>query len=135
MFRTAAVLDTNVFVAGAFNEGSDSRKIVDAIRRGDLILVWSEATKEETLKVVNEIPPISDRDFAELFTEDGRYEGPTREDRFKQVPDPTDRKFAAVAEATGVAVVSSDSDLLESRRSTNITIDTPTEFVDRIGIF
>ena len=135
MFRPGVVLDTNVFVGGGFNEGSASRRIVDAVRDGNLILVWSDATRDETLKVVNSIPPLEDRDFESLFTDEGHYDGPTRPDRFQQVPDPSDRKFAALAEAAGVPLVSADDDLLSSRRSTNITIDTPTEFVDRLGLF
>jgi hypothetical protein len=97
MFTPPVILDTNVFVGSGFNQNSASRKIIDAIELKDLVLVWNEATRGETLAVLDKIPPLSREDVEVLFREEGRYEGPTWPERFEQVDDVTDRKFHVYA--------------------------------------
>jgi hypothetical protein len=97
--------------------------------------VWNEATRQETLAVLEKIPPLSRADVEGLFGEEGRFDGPTWPERFEAVEDVTDRKFAALGEATGVAVVSSDGDLLGPRGGLGIAIYTPSEFVECSGLF
>lgn len=135
MFVPPVILDTNIFVGAGFNAESNARRITEAVEHGDLLLVWSDATRAESLKVVSSIPPLPDGVFEAMFTDAGHYDGPTRPDRFQQVPDETDRKFAALAEATGVVLVSNDDDLLANRKQTGVTIHTSSEYVERAGIF
>ncbi len=52
------VLDTNVWVAAGFNPDSSAAQIIQAIRDGDLRLVWNEATRRETRQILTQIPPL-----------------------------------------------------------------------------
>jgi predicted nucleic acid-binding protein len=135
MFTPGVVVDTNVFVASGFNEDSHSRQILDAMRAGDLILVWNEATRSETLSVIDQIPPLSSADVEGIFEQRGRWERATEPDTFDRVEDPSDRKFAALAASTGTALVTNDDDLLGPRQHLRVAIYTPREYVERIGEF
>lgn len=135
MFIPPAVIDTNVFVGAAFNPSSHSARITDALHRGELVLVWNRATRSETLRILAQIPPVDEQPFAELFGESGHYTGATSPGRFEAIPDPEDRKFAALADATGTVVVSSDSDLTGVRDRLDIVVRTPSEFVEHSGVF
>jgi predicted nucleic acid-binding protein len=128
MPTSKAILDTNVFVGSGFNSGSASRKLVDAIRSGELVLVWNEETRRETLAVLRKIPPLSHEDVEALFGEEGRWDGETHPEEFELVEDPTDRKFAALAHAAGVPVVTNDDDLLGPREQLPVEVFTPSEF-------
>lgn len=133
MLTPAIVVDTNVFVASGFNADSHSRLILDAVRTGELVLVWNDATRGETEAVVDQIPPLSLEDVEPLFSERGRYEHPTRPDDFTQIQDPSDRKFAALARAAGALLVTNDEDLLGPRQDLRMTVVTPHEYVDNVG--
>lgn len=126
------ILDTNVFVASGFRPGSASARLVDAVRRGMLILVWNEATRREAKRVLDRIPHLSWDDVEPLFCALGRFEGPTRIEDHADIPDVSDRKFAALAAATGAVLVSSDRDLLAGRARSPLTICTPGEVLGRI---
>jgi len=124
----AVVLDTNVFVAAAFNRQSRAARIIDWIRDERLLLVWNEATRRETRAILRKIPPISWEPFSDLFGEDGCFRGIVNPSWFGQVRDPDDRKFAALAYAAGATLITQDDDLLEIRSNVRVTILTPTEF-------
>jgi predicted nucleic acid-binding protein len=123
------VLDTNVFVAAAFNPRSHAARIVETVREGRLRLVWNEATRRETRRILDRIPPISWEPFADLFREEDRHRGRVNPDWFGQVDDPDDRVFGALAYAAGATLVTQDDDLLEVRSNVGVPILTPTEFV------
>lgn len=125
------VVDTNTFVAAGFNPRSHSARILDAVRDGRLTLVWNKATHAETRKVVSKIPPLSWDQFAALFEDTNRYDGDTDEGAFKHVPDRTDRKFAALAQAASATLVTQDDHLLGSRNQADVCIVRPGEFFDR----
>lgn len=116
-YPTPVVLDTNVFVGAGFNPGSASAEMIDAVRTGELRMVWSDETRAETRRIVEKIPPLARAGawaaFAEVFRAEDRVEVTVDEARFADVPDPEDRKFAALAAAAGATLVSSDSDLLD----------------------
>lgn len=135
MFVPPVILDTNVFVGAGFNPDSASAKILEAIEAGHLVLVWNDATRGETLAVLDNIPPLRDRDWSSFFRDRDRYDGPTRPDHFGIIDDPSDRKFAALAEATGVVLVTNDEDLLGPKAHVPVMILQPGEFVDRSGVF
>ncbi len=123
------ILDTNVFVAAGFNRRSYAARIIDEIRNGRLHLVWDEATFRETKRILEKIPPLSWSAFSDLFTEEGRYDGPLDLSRFVYIPDPEDRKFAALAAATGATLISQDDHLLAVRgRDGALRILTSREF-------
>jgi predicted nucleic acid-binding protein len=128
MTKKAVVLDTNIFVAAAFNSDSASARIIDAVRQGRLRMVWSEETRRETEKVLRQIPPISWQTFAALFREDDRYTGALPVEAFDYIPDATDRKFAALAKAEGGVLVTQDNHLLAYRSQGEVRIVTATEF-------
>jgi predicted nucleic acid-binding protein len=65
---------------------------------------------------------------AELFREEDRFDGETHPDKFGYVPDPADRKFAALANAASVPLVTSDRGLLKARGQAPFPILKPSEF-------
>jgi predicted nucleic acid-binding protein len=123
------VLDTNVFVASAFNRQSHAARIIGAVRGGRLRLVWNEATRRETRRILDRIPPISWEPFADLFREENRHQRVVNPGWFGHVNDPEDRKFGALAYAAGATLITQDSDLLADRSNVNVPILTPVEFM------
>ncbi|MEA3377330.1 MAG: PIN domain-containing protein [Chloroflexota bacterium] len=129
--KCAVVLDTNVFVAAGFNPHSASARIIEEIRAGRLTLAWNEETRSESEAVVGRIPPLSWDHFVDLFEEDGRCEDTVRPEEMEYVPDPEDRKFAALARAVDAALITNDDDLLGSREQADVCIVAPDEFFER----
>ena len=128
------ILDTNILVAAGFKRRSGAARIVDAIRRGDCRMVWSDATRRENEAVLRRIPPLDWEEFRGLFTPEGEFSGITALGLFGRIEDAEDRKFAALALATGAIVISSDAHLLSCRDELPITVFTPREFLDRIMV-
>lgn len=122
------VLDTNVFVGAGFNPRSHSAVLLDAVRDGRLRMVWDDATREEIYHVLRRIPGLSWGAVAELFREEDRFDGVTHRDQFDYVLDPSDRKFAALADAASVPLVTSDRGLLNARGQAPFPILKPSEF-------
>ncbi len=123
------VLDTNVFIAAAFKPGSDSARVLEAVRSGRLRLVWSEATRNEAEALLEKIPPISWETVADLFEEGNRWPELLDDSEFSTVPDPDDRKFAALAAASGATLVSLDSHLLDAGLEERCAVRTPSAFL------
>jgi hypothetical protein len=94
-------------------------------------MVWNDATRSETERILRQIPRLAWADCAPLFCAADRFPGETHPDEFDYVPDPADRKFAALADAAGVPLVTSDQDLLQGRVHARGPILTPAEFVLR----
>jgi uncharacterized protein len=126
--RPAVVLDTNVFVAAGFAPLSASARIVDAVRHGRIRMVWNDATRREIEYIVRKIPPLRAHDVARLFRPADRFLRATHPERFADVPDPDDRKFAALAHAAGAVLISSDEHLLRHRDRVPLTVLTPAAF-------
>ena len=117
-----------MFVAAGFNRGSASARILHQVRSGQLRMVWSEQTRRETRAILTRIPPLSWASVADLFREQDRYTGATDPDRFDHVADPDDRKFAALAEASGGVLLTNDRHLLDERDRVAVSILTPREY-------
>ena len=133
MFIPPLIADSNIFVAAGFNRDSASRRIIDAIERRDLVQVWNDQTRRETLHVVRKIPPLN-RDIVEpLFRDDGYYPKPTEPADFEIIDDEGDRKFAALAKSCAVILVSNDSDFLAVRDKLDISVLRPSAFVQRVA--
>ena len=122
------VLDTNVFVGAGFNPRSHSALLIEAVRDGRLCIVWDDATHEEIEHVLRRIPRLSWGAVAELFREEAKFDGTTHPDQFDYVLDPADRKFAALADAASVPLVTSDRGLLNARGRAPFPILKPSEF-------
>jgi predicted nucleic acid-binding protein len=129
----AVVLDTNVLIASAFRKSSSSARLVQAVREGKLRMLWDEGTKGEIEALFRRIPPISWASVEALFTAEGFVEGAFDPDRFTSVPDPDDRKFAALAAGTGAVLVTMDAHLLEAGLGLEPEVLTPGAFEDRFG--
>lgn len=124
---TTVVVDTNVFVAAGFNRASASAKIVAAVRAGDLRMAWSDATRREAERILRKIPPLSADEFLDLFRAGDRVDGVLDTSGFENVPDSEDRKFAALAVATGAILVSNDDHLLRASGG-GLTVVSPAGF-------
>jgi uncharacterized protein len=122
------VLDTNVFVAAGFNPRSASARIVDAVKRGQLRMVWNDATRRETERIVRQIPPLRTHAIEDLFHPADRFTSATDPERFAEIPDPDDRKFAALAHAASATLISNDGHLLQFRDRMGVKVATPDEF-------
>ena len=132
MSANAVILDTNVFVAAGFNRQSASACIVVEIRSGRLRMIWNEQTRLETQYILNKIPPLSWSNVADCFREEDRHHGETALAPFNHIPDPDDRKFAALASAAGVVLLTNDHHLLSGRDEAEMEILTPREYSQRL---
>ena len=124
------VVDTNTFIAAGFNKRSMSARVIEAVRLHRLRLVWNEATRAETRRIAEKIPPIRWTEFEGLFTRENCHEGAVDESGFDYVPDPSDRKFAALAAASDAVLITQDDHLLRDRGRGTVRILTPREFVE-----
>ncbi|HSJ54236.1 MAG TPA: hypothetical protein VLC52_10900, partial [Anaerolineae bacterium] len=77
-----------------------------------------------------QIPSLSWERWAGLFREEHHHRGETHPEHFPLVPDPDDRKFAALAAAAGATLVSNDAHLLAGRDEYDFPILSPGEFWD-----
>ena len=91
-------------------------------------MVWNDATQREIERIVHQIPPLRAQPVAPLFRPADRFIGSTHPEQFAVIPDPDDRKFAALADAAGAVLISNDEHLLGSRDRMNLTVLTPSEF-------
>lgn len=130
--RARAVFDTNLFVAAGFNPRSSSAALLRLASAGKVALVWSDATRRETAHILRRIPRLSWDDVEPLFRPEHRQaDGDPA--AFAYVEDPDDRKFAALAAASGAVLVTSDDHLLRHRGRAGLTIETPSAFLRSLG--
>jgi predicted nucleic acid-binding protein len=131
--QPAVVLDTNVIVAAGFQPRSAAGWLLDAIREGALRLVWDDATRREAERIVGRIPPLARTRIDELYKPEDRYEGTADPAAFAFVEDADDRKFLALAAATGAVLVTLDEHLLGVRAQTSVRVVTPREYRDLLS--
>jgi len=127
------VIDTNVFVAAGFNQRSAAARILAAVREGHFQLIWNEPTRRETEMILRRIPHLDWERVADLFRPEAEFTGPVDPESFALVPDPEDRKFAALSTATQTPLVTNDNDLLAHRDITGVDVLTPRAFLAREG--
>jgi predicted nucleic acid-binding protein len=125
------VVDTNVFVAAGFNPHSASAQIVDVLRRGQLQMVWNDATRLEIERILQQIAPLRTLAVADVFRPAHHFSGATHPERFVAVSDPDDRKFAALAYAAGATLISNDQHLLRVHDRLEVPVLTPGAFWHR----
>jgi predicted nucleic acid-binding protein len=129
MSTPAVILDTNVLVASGFNPKSHSAQIVEQVRCGLLRMTWAEQTREEAELIIRKIPPLSWVAIAELFRPENCYCGPLFPERFQQIPDKADIKFAALSDATGTPLITMDKGILSVRDTLAVPVLMPFEFL------
>jgi predicted nucleic acid-binding protein len=98
------------------------------VEQGALSLIWNEETRRETERIVRKIPRLSWERIASLFREENCWRQETHPEQFLTVPDPEDRKFAALAAATGATLVTLDEHLLRAEGMEEGRVVTPTQF-------
>lgn len=129
--RVSVVVDTNIFVGAGFRPDSASGGIIEAVRDGRLRMIWTDATRGETRRVLEKIPPLDWSVFEPLFVEAGRVEGAPDEGGLDWVHDESDRKFAALARAANAVLVTNDDHLLADRDQAGFPVLRSGEFVER----
>jgi len=129
MIGSPVVLDTNVLVAAAFRPTGNAAWIIQRIRSGELRMVWHRETRAETRAVLDKIPPIHWSDFAGLYRREEEWTQPMDLDGLACIADPSDRKFAALAKASGAVVISQDDHLLSCRNRLPLDVLRPGELV------
>jgi uncharacterized protein len=127
------VIDTNVFVAAGFNPRSAAARILTAVREGRLQLIWNEPTRRETEMILRRIPHIDWERVSDLFQPETEFTGPVDPESFTLVPDPDDRKFAALSAAAQTPLVTNDRHLLSDRNIIGVDALTPRAFLAREG--
>ena len=127
------VIDTNVFVAAGFNPRSAAARILAAVREGRLQLIWNESTRRETEMILRRIPHLHWERVADLFQPETEFTGPVDPERFVLLPDPEDRKFAALRAAVQTPLVTNDNNLLAHRNIIGVDVLTPRAFLARAG--
>jgi predicted nucleic acid-binding protein len=123
------VIDTNVFVAAAFNPKSAAARVVDGVREGRFRLIWNAPTRGETEMVQRRIPRIDWRNIADLFRPQDEFTGLVEPAAFTAIPDPDDREFAALSAAVGAPLITSDKLVIAQRGKIGIEVLTPREFL------
>lgn len=131
MTTPAVILDTNVFIAAAFNKHSHSANIIEAVRQRQLRMLWNQQTRTETEYLLQKIPRLSWHLFSNLFQEENCYQGETNPQQFSFVDDAEDRKFAALSAVTGATLITQDRDLLCVRQLLCVPVLTPKEFIEQ----
>ena len=127
------VVDSNVFVAAGFNPRSAAARILTAVREGRFQLIWNEPTRRETELIMRQIPPLEWERVADLFRPEMEFLGPVHPDSFVLVPDPEDRKFAALSAAAQTPLVTNDNHLLSLKHGIGVDVLTPRAFLAREG--
>jgi len=127
------VIDTNVFVAAGFNPRSAAARLLAAVREGRLQMIWNEPTRRETEMILRQIPHLDWESVADLFKPETEFLGPVDPESFVFVPDPEDRKFAALSVAAQAHIVTNDNHLLSHNNSIGIDVLTPRAFLAREG--
>jgi uncharacterized protein len=127
------VIDTNVFVAAGFNPRSAAARILAGVREGRLQLIWNEPTRRETETILRQIPHLTWERVADLFRPETEFLDPVDPESFAFVPDPEDRKFAALSVAAQTPLVTNDNHLLSHKHSIGVDVLTPRAFLARLG--
>ena len=97
-------------------------------------MVWDHATRAEIEHVIQRIPRLSWTLVADLFRSEDQFAGATNPQQFSFVPDPADRKFAALADAVQAPLVTSDAGLLNAGGQMAVPVLKPSEFARRSGV-
>jgi len=81
--------------------------------------------------ILRQIPHLDWESVADLFESKTKFLGPVDPESFVFVPDPEDRKFAALSVAAQTPLVTNDDHLLSHKHSIGIEVLTPRAFLAR----
>ncbi|HEY8491617.1 MAG TPA: putative toxin-antitoxin system toxin component, PIN family [Dehalococcoidia bacterium] len=124
------VVDSNVIVAAYFNPGSAAADVWQRARNGDLVLLWSAATRDEVLSVLEDVKvdPAFRSEVREAFRPEHRVV-PQRLAVIEE--DPPDNDLLACAVYGGAhAVITSDRHLLDLRAYHQVRLVTAGDFLN-----
>ncbi len=125
---TTVVIDTNLIIAGRWNPGSSSARIIDMVLRGDIRAVYTADIKEENLYILGKVKPpehYTNR-ILEFYRVSRKVESKRR---ISACPDKADNRFLEAASAGKAEyIVSSDRHLLDMKEFEGIRILKPEEF-------
>jgi putative PIN family toxin of toxin-antitoxin system len=127
---TRIVLDTNVLVASAYNAESASRRIVEACRRGELVLIVSPSIRREYDRILpRAIRRPGLRQEIHALLDQAEVVSPAETPRVVS-EDPDDDKFlAAATEGAADALITNDDHLLSVASQTRVRVLRPSAFV------
>jgi predicted nucleic acid-binding protein len=83
--------------------------------------------------ILRRIPHLDWERVADLFQPETEFTGPVDPESFVLVPDPEDRKFAALSVAAQTPLVTNDNHLLSHQNSIGVDVLTPRAFLSREG--
>ncbi len=131
-----AVLDTNVIVSAGIRPGSSPARIVEAALDGIVVPVICPAVAKEYHQVITR-PKFRRWDFPPLWLT-GLIDLAHRLDHNPPPwpltgPDPDDLIFLALAHASGATLVTGNSADFPKRIRKDVTIRTPTEYLDHLA--
>ena len=92
-------------------------------------MTWNDATRRETRAILEKIPPLSWSAVEGLFRDEDRCTAETDPGQFTQIPDPEDRKFAALAHAADAILISLDDHLLGKPHEIGVLVLSPSEYM------
>ncbi len=124
------VIDTNVFVAAGFKRGGYSARLLERIREGEWQLVWNQRTRRETERIVRKIPVLRNSVLDGLFRAEDELRGKLSEAEFSFIADSEDRKFAALAVAANVPLITNDDHLLAWKERLTVPVMSPRELFE-----
>jgi predicted nucleic acid-binding protein len=127
------VLDSNVFVAAGFNQGSSSAHLLAWVRASKVQMVWHDLTLAETRYQVEKIPPLAWPPLAGLFAPSNQVKGDLALVAYDFIEDRADRKFAALAEQANAILVTNDHHLLSAAPRLSVPVLTPRQAVAHLA--
>jgi predicted nucleic acid-binding protein len=101
------------------------------VENGTIDLVWNEATRRETQRMISKIPRLSWGRFSPLFKEQNEHKRDVAVDAYQFVEDPDDRKFAALGNETNSIIITNDQHLLSQRERLQAPVMTPSAFTEQ----
>jgi uncharacterized protein len=122
------VLDTNVLINGIRDEYSYEKRIIDAVRKGEIEAYANRQTLRENKLITSQLIDNTDyeKELNDLFSQ---INWVVNRRQVHIVDDPEDNKILESAvEAGAEYLVTSDNDLLKIQEFQNIKIVNPSEF-------
>lgn len=131
--KATIVLDTSLLVAGRWNPGSSSNRILELVVKGGVDAVYSPEIKEENLFILGKVrAPKEFIDRVLRFYDRSRIIRPSK--KINASVDPSDNRFLEAAVEGGADyVVSNDRHLLDLKEYAGVKIVRPTEFLRASG--
>ncbi len=122
------VLDTNVLINGFKDDYSYEKKIIDAVRNGEIEAYANKQTLRENKLIISQLinNPQYEKELGDFF---GQINWVVNRRQIRIVSDPEDNKILESAvEAKADFLITSDNDLLKLESYNNVSITNPAQF-------